>query len=167
MSKQESDRINRQILLGIILSILVVLGGIYSVPISNTGLIHNNTKVQAYMHPEKVVKGQFHKHQVKHQVNQQARHKYHKVYARHYYRHHYRKYINGHYVDCWVMSSRIYSQLVSNGQRARIIQYATSQSPRHRSVQVYKNGAWVNYDYSGYAETYHATSNSINGKVIT
>jgi len=74
-------------------------------------------------------------------------------------------YTNG--LDCWGMSSRIYGQLTASGQKARIIQYATSMSSRHRSVQIYKNGAWVNYDYSGYSKIYSATSNSVNGKVVT
>ena len=71
--------------------------------------------------------------------------------------------------DCWQNSANLYSQLTSSGTKARIIQYSTSQSSRHRSVQVYKNGNWVNYDYkaNGYAQTYYATSNSVNGKVVT
>ena len=70
--------------------------------------------------------------------------------------------------DCWTNSAALYSQLTGSGQKARIIQYATSQSARHRSVQVYSNGAWVNYNYkaNGYAQTYYATSNSVNGKVV-
>jgi N-acetylmuramoyl-L-alanine amidase len=70
--------------------------------------------------------------------------------------------------DCWTNSAALYSQLTGSGQKARIIQYATSLSPRHRSVQVYSNGAWVNYNYkaNGYAQTYYATSNSVNGKVV-
>jgi N-acetylmuramoyl-L-alanine amidase len=70
--------------------------------------------------------------------------------------------------DCWTNSAALYGQLTRSGQKARIIQYATSQSARHRSVQVYSNGAWVNYNYkaNGYAQTYQATSNSVNGKVV-
>jgi N-acetylmuramoyl-L-alanine amidase len=70
--------------------------------------------------------------------------------------------------DCWTNSAALYGQLTRSGQKARIIQYATSQSARHRSVQVYQNGAWVNYNYkaNGYAQTYYATSNSVNGKVV-
>jgi N-acetylmuramoyl-L-alanine amidase len=70
--------------------------------------------------------------------------------------------------DCWTNSAALYSHLTGSGQKARIIQYATSQSARHRSVQVYSNGAWVNYDYkaNGYAQTYYATSNSVNGKLV-
>ena len=59
--------------------------------------------------------------------------------------------------DCWVNSNILYNQLASAGTKARIVQYSTSLSPRHRSVQVYKNGAWVDYNYSGYATRYHAT----------
>jgi N-acetylmuramoyl-L-alanine amidase len=70
--------------------------------------------------------------------------------------------------DCWTNSAALYSQLTGSGQKARIIQYATSLSARHRSVQVYSNGAWVNYNYkaNGYAQTYYATSNSVKGKVV-
>jgi N-acetylmuramoyl-L-alanine amidase len=75
-------------------------------------------------------------------------------------------YTNG--LDCWGMSGKLYGQLTASGQKARIIQYATSMSPRHRSVQVYSNGAWVNYDYkaNGYSQIYYSTSNSVNGKVV-
>lgn len=70
--------------------------------------------------------------------------------------------------DCWDNSAYLYSKLTSSGSKARIIQYATSQSSRHRSVQVYSDGEWVNYDYkaNGYAQTYYATSNSVNGVVV-
>ncbi|MDD1763128.1 MAG: hypothetical protein LUQ70_00230 [Methanobacteriaceae archaeon] len=70
--------------------------------------------------------------------------------------------------DCWTNSEILYNQMVKKGNRARIIQYATSMSSRHRSVQYYKNGKWVNYDYkgNGYAWRYYWTSNYVNGKVI-
>ncbi|MDI9437333.1 MAG: peptidoglycan-binding protein [Euryarchaeota archaeon] len=70
--------------------------------------------------------------------------------------------------DCWDNSAYLYQKITSSGSKARIIQYATSQSSRHRSVQVYSNGKWVNYDYkaNGYAQRYYATSNSVNGVVI-
>jgi N-acetylmuramoyl-L-alanine amidase len=70
--------------------------------------------------------------------------------------------------DCWDNSAALYKKLTSSGSQARIIQYATSQSSRHRSVQVYSDGEWVNYDYkaNGYARTYYATSNSVNGVVV-
>ena len=70
--------------------------------------------------------------------------------------------------DCWSNSNQLYNQLTSRGEKARIIQYSTSQSSRHRSVQVYKNGKWTNYNYkkAGYKSTYYATSNSKNGVVV-
>jgi N-acetylmuramoyl-L-alanine amidase len=70
--------------------------------------------------------------------------------------------------DCWDNSEYLYNKLTSSGSDARIIQYSTSQSSRHRSVQVYEDGEWVNYDYkaNGYAQTYYATSNSVNGVVV-
>ena len=57
---------------------------------------------------------------------------------------------NGNYGyrgDCWDYSNAAYNQLTASGQRARIIQYANSYVSNHRSVQVYKNGKWVDYDY--------------------
>lgn len=71
--------------------------------------------------------------------------------------------------DCWTNSANLYGRLTASGQKARIIQYASSLSPRHRSVQVYSNGGWVNYDYkgNGYAQTYHATSGSSHGTVVS
>lgn len=70
--------------------------------------------------------------------------------------------------DCWANSDNLYGQLTSSGQKARILQYASSMSSRHRSVQVYSNGAWVNYDYkaNGYSWGYYATSGSSSGNVI-
>jgi|GEM_PF-3819290 len=68
--------------------------------------------------------------------------------------------------DCWTNSAILYNQLTRSGQKARIIQYSTSLSPRHRSVQVYKNGRWVNADYSGYGYRYQPTKNAVNGVVI-
>jgi hypothetical protein len=70
--------------------------------------------------------------------------------------------------DCWTNSAILYSQLLKKGYKVRIIQYATSMSSRHRSVQYYSNGKWVNYNYkgNGYAMRYWCTSNYVNGKVI-
>jgi N-acetylmuramoyl-L-alanine amidase len=68
--------------------------------------------------------------------------------------------------DCWTNSAIMYNQLTRSGQKARIIQYSTSLSPRHRSVQVYKNGRWVNADYSGYGYRYQPTKNAVNGVVV-
>ncbi|MGZ4857499.1 MAG: hypothetical protein ACXVZU_03940 [Methanobacteriaceae archaeon] len=70
--------------------------------------------------------------------------------------------------DCWTNSAILFNQLKKSGLKVRIIQYPTSMSPRHRSVQIYKNGKWVNYNYkaNGYAMRYWATSGSSHGKVI-
>lgn len=61
--------------------------------------------------------------------------------------------------DCWDNSAALYNRLSSSGVNARIIQYRTSSSPRHRSVQVLQNGAWVDFNYkgNGYARRYDAT----------
>jgi N-acetylmuramoyl-L-alanine amidase len=48
--------------------------------------------------------------------------------------------------DCWDVSAAVYSQLTSSGQRARIIQYSNSYSPRHRSVQTWNGNTWVDYE---------------------
>jgi hypothetical protein len=70
--------------------------------------------------------------------------------------------------DCWTNSEILYNQMLKKGYKVRIIQYATSMSSRHRSVQYSKDGKWVNYDYkgNGYAMRYYWTSNYVNGKVI-
>jgi hypothetical protein len=70
--------------------------------------------------------------------------------------------------DCWTNSEILFNQLKKAGLKVRIIQYPTSMSSRHRSVQIYRSGHWVNYDYkgNGYAMRYWATSGSSHGKVI-
>lgn len=70
--------------------------------------------------------------------------------------------------DCWDNSNALYGQLTSSGQRARIVQYASSWAYNHRSVQVWSGSGWVDYDYkgNGYAQRYYATSGSSSGTVI-
>jgi N-acetylmuramoyl-L-alanine amidase len=70
--------------------------------------------------------------------------------------------------DCWDNSEILYKKLKNSGQQVRIIQYRTSFSPRHRSVQIYKNGAWVDYNYKskGYAKRYSATKYKPRAHVI-
>lgn len=58
--------------------------------------------------------------------------------------------------DCWSLSNLLYNKL-KDDHKVRIIQYPTSLSPRHRTVQVMKNGEWVDYDYSNYNMIYHPT----------
>mgnify|MGYP003779866207 FL=1 len=73
------------------------------------------------------------------------------TYNRRYYANAVRTYTQNHYTgrsyrgDCWDVSNAVYNQLTSSGQRARIIQYSNSYSPRHRSVQTWNNGKWVDY----------------------
>jgi len=71
--------------------------------------------------------------------------------------------------DCWDNSAALYNHLRSSGVNARIIQYRTSSSPRHRSVQVYQNGVWVDFNYkkNGYSRRYEATKSKPGLHVIT
>ncbi|MDI6724077.1 MAG: hypothetical protein QMD61_05470 [Methanobacterium sp.] len=52
--------------------------------------------------------------------------------------------------DCWAMSEYLNGKLKSAGYNSRIVQYATSYSSKHRSVQVYQNGKWVTVPYRAY-----------------
>ncbi|MDO9044511.1 MAG: hypothetical protein Q7U35_04310 [Methanobacteriaceae archaeon] len=62
--------------------------------------------------------------------------------------------------DCWAMSKYLYKKLTKKGTKARIVQYKTKMSSRHRSVQLYKKGKWVDYNYKahGINKIYNATS---------
>jgi hypothetical protein len=70
--------------------------------------------------------------------------------------------------DCWAMSDYLYSRLQAAGIESRIVQYSTAYSSRHRSVQLYQNGAWVDVPYSsyGYSTMFKATSSKPGLKVI-
>ena len=60
----------------------------------------------------------------------------------------YKNFVKYGYGDCWAGAYFIACQLQKRGVKARIIQYATSQSNAHRSVQYKnKNGKWVNFPY--------------------
>jgi len=52
--------------------------------------------------------------------------------------------------DCWAMSEYLHSRFQAAGYNSRIIQYATSLSPRHRSVQLNQNGEWITVPYRAY-----------------
>ena len=62
--------------------------------------------------------------------------------------------------DCWAMSEYLFDKLSAAGYHARIVQYSTAYSARHRSVQLYENGAWSDVPYSsyGYNMMFHATA---------
>ncbi len=70
--------------------------------------------------------------------------------------------------DCWAMSDYLYSKLSAAGIKSRIVQYSTAYSSRHRSVQLYQNGAWVDVPYSsyGYNTMFKATSSKPGMTVI-
>jgi hypothetical protein len=52
--------------------------------------------------------------------------------------------------DCWAMSQYLNGQFQAAGYQSRVIQYATSYSSQHRSVQVYRNGGWQTVPYRAY-----------------
>ena len=56
-----------------------------------------------------------------------------------------------HTGDCWGMSDYIVCELKKRGVEAKIVQYPTEYSDRHRSV-LYKNakGEWVRFPYRQY-----------------
>lgn len=56
--------------------------------------------------------------------------------------------------DCWAMSEYLNSKFQAAGYQSRIIQYATSYSSRHRSVQLNQNGKWVTVPYRAYGYNY-------------
>jgi len=70
--------------------------------------------------------------------------------------------------DCWANSEYLYGQLSASGQTARIVQYRNSYVNNHRSVQIYQNGAWVDYNYkaNGYSWGYYAQANKPGMTVI-
>lgn len=70
--------------------------------------------------------------------------------------------------DCWAMSNYLYKKLTKKGTKSRIVQYKTKMSSRHRSVQLYKNGKWADYNYkaNGINKIYNATSSKPGMKVI-
>jgi hypothetical protein len=68
--------------------------------------------------------------------------------------------------DCWAMSDYLYKRMAKAGMKVRIIQYSTSYSSRHRSVQYYKSGKWHNAPYRQYFSTNMFNDTQSYGKVI-
>ncbi len=70
--------------------------------------------------------------------------------------------------DCWAMSDYLFNRLTEAGFQARVIQYATGQSPRHRTVQIYLDGQWVDIPYReyGFNQLFRTTSQRPNLTVI-
>ena len=52
--------------------------------------------------------------------------------------------------DCWAMSDWLHHKLHAAGYTARIIQYRTKYSSRHRTVQILQGGKWVDLPYRQY-----------------
>jgi hypothetical protein len=68
--------------------------------------------------------------------------------------------------DCWAMSDYLYKKMRAVGIHARIIQYPTAYSSRHRSVQYLQNNAWVNAPYRTYFSTNMFNNTQSTGAVI-
>jgi Pseudomurein-binding repeat len=70
--------------------------------------------------------------------------------------------------DCWAMSDYLFKKFKAAKIKSRIVQYATEYSSNHRSVQLYKNGTWVDVPYRGYGfnSMFNNTSGSKYGSVI-
>ena len=70
--------------------------------------------------------------------------------------------------SCWAWSDALYTELTRIGYTCRIVQYPTSQSSRHRSVQIKENGAWNDYPYrnTNIPNGAYSTSGSSSGQVI-
>ena len=68
--------------------------------------------------------------------------------------------------DCWAMSDYLYKKMTASGMKARIIQYATAYSSRHRSVQYLQNNQWVNAPYRSYFSTDMFNNTQSTGSVI-
>jgi hypothetical protein len=63
--------------------------------------------------------------------------------------------------DCWAMSEYIYNQLSMANIKSRVVQYVTTMSGRHQSVQLFNNGEWTDLNYDNYKFDYRfkATDN--------
>ena len=71
--------------------------------------------------------------------------------------------------DCHAWSAALWQELKNIGYAVRIVQYATSQSSNHRSVQYKDNsGNWQDYPYSStnLPRNATATSGAANGTVV-
>ena len=56
--------------------------------------------------------------------------------------------------DCWAYSAYLNGKFQTAGYKSRVVQYATSYSSRHRSVQLYQNGQWKTVPYRAYGYNY-------------
>ncbi|HEX3014388.1 MAG TPA: hypothetical protein VHO92_08990 [Methanobacterium sp.] len=56
--------------------------------------------------------------------------------------------------DCWAFSDYLNTKFKVAGYQSRVVQYATSYSSRHRSVQLYQQGTWKTVPYRAYGYNY-------------
>ncbi len=56
--------------------------------------------------------------------------------------------------DCWAFSDYLDCKLKAAGYQSKIIQYATSYSSCHRSVEIFLNNSWFRLPYRAYGYTY-------------
>lgn len=71
--------------------------------------------------------------------------------------------------DCWAFSDLIYHELEKRGINARIVNYKTSLSQNHRTVQIWTGSAWKHFDYKKYglSRMLYPTSNWVNGYILS
>lgn len=79
----------------------------------------------------------------------------------------YKNFVKYGYGDCWAGAYFVACQLERRGVKARILNYKTSASNNHRSVQ-YKNekGKWVNFPYDNYKINANFKAYSSKGRII-
>lgn len=70
--------------------------------------------------------------------------------------------------DCWGCSDTLSCELKQRGVQTKILQYGTSMSDVHRSVQYLDGSEWKNFPYKkyGFHNFFSATSGVKNGKEI-
>ena len=70
--------------------------------------------------------------------------------------------------DCWAMSDYLQTKFSKAGIKSRVVQYANGYSSRHRSVQLYQNGKWLDVPYKKYGinQMFSAQSSKPSMKVI-
>lgn len=67
--------------------------------------------------------------------------------------------VSTHEGDCWGLSDFALKVLLRNGYTVRLVQGRSSQSPRHRWLEVkLENGSWTTFDPSIVTEKYHFKS---------
>ena len=69
--------------------------------------------------------------------------------------------------DCWAMSEWLYKNIKKADVECRILQYETSLSKRHRSVQIKSEGEWIDLPYMRYGfDSRFAASGSKSGMFV-